>query len=53
MDITKVNFEPIIEKAKQSEAGLSELLGTIQSYVINKSRAIVDKIYDEAHKLKY
>ena len=46
MDITKIDFKPIIEKAKQSEQGLSELLSIIQPYVINKSRSYLKSIED-------
>ncbi|MBR2824751.1 MAG: sigma-70 family RNA polymerase sigma factor, partial [Solobacterium sp.] len=41
MDLTKVDFKPILDSAKSSEDGLAVFLRTIQPYVMNKARYIL------------
>ena len=46
MDIAKVDFKPIIEKAKQSEQGLSDLLEVIKPYVLRKANYYLSDDYE-------
>ena len=39
MDISKIDFEPILEKARQSEDGFTELAKTIESYVMYSAKS--------------
>lgn len=39
MDISKINFEPILEKARQSDEGFTELAKTIESYVMYSAKS--------------
>ena len=39
MDISKINFEPILEKARQSDEGFTELVKTIESYVMYSAKS--------------
>lgn len=46
MDITKIDFKPILESARVSENGLAELLKVIQPYVINKATYYLGSRHD-------
>ena len=50
MDITKIDFEPILSEARQSEAGFAKLLSIIQSYILQKARAILSS-YEDAEDI--
>lgn len=46
MDITKLDFKPILENARMSEQGFAELLRIIQPYVIYKAKSTLGSAQD-------
>lgn len=46
MDITKIDFKPLIEFARVSDEGFAQLLKVIQPYVMNKATYFLDSEHD-------